>query len=518
MTKSSSSAGSRSAPSRAASTSPGSGTGRAPRSRSTRAGERRRPRTFSSYSAALKHLADRTNVERVRPDRVDPSAFKLDRMRALLAELGDPHRATKFVHIAGSKGKGSVTEMVASSLRACGYGVGVYTSPHLIDVRERIRIGNDEIGEADFIRLLGKAVTAAEHLLTKPGQKKLGEATYFELLTAVAFLYFAEQAVDLAVVEVGLGGRLDATNVITPEVAAVAAIQLEHTELLGETLGEIAREKAGIFKEGVKALTFKQPGEVLEALKAAATERGAVFKVVGKDIDFSYRFEASPELGPHARVVLSTAISNFEHLPTPLKGEHQALNCGLALAVLDALRERGFAMTERQVAEGLAATPQRGRMEMAWPRPRILLDGAHTPESVEALVRAIGAHIRYDSMVVIFGCSADKRLDAMLEKVGLGADKIIFTKSRGNPRAAEPAELQKRFAELSPKMTQTEPTLESAIQTAVRAVAHGDLIVVTGSFYLVGEAKSFLAERAARRAETKPAAPDHAKPDAGVPS
>lgn len=491
----------------ASSTASGGASARSTRSRSAR-GDRRRQRTFSSYSAALKHLGDRTNVERVRPDRVDASAFRLDRMRAILAELGDPQTATKFVHVAGSKGKGSVTEMVASCLTACGYGVGVYTSPHLIDLRERIRIGNEEISEADFVRLLGKAVTASEAVLSRAGQKKLGEATYFELMTAVAFLYFAEQAVDLAVVEVGLGGRLDATNVIQPEVTAVTAIQLEHTELLGETLGEIAGEKAGIFKEGIKALTFKQPGEVLDALKAAAQDKGAVFKVVGKDIDFSFRFEASPELGPHARVVLSTAISNFEHLPTPLKGEHQALNCGLALAILDALRERGFSMTERQVAEGLAATPSRGRMEMAWARPRILLDGAHTPESVEALIRAIGAHIRYDSMVVIFGCAADKRLDVMLEKVGLGADKIIFTKSAGNPRAAEPADLQKQFAELSPKMTQTEPTLEAAIQTAVRAVGHGDLIVVTGSFYLVGEAKAFLAERAARRSETKP--------DAGV--
>ncbi|MEL7474520.1 MAG: Mur ligase family protein, partial [Planctomycetota bacterium] len=293
---------------------------------------RPRAKSFANHAAALRWLNARTNVERTRPHQIDPAAFKLERMQALLAELGDPHADTKFVHIAGSKGKGSVAEMVVSCLTACSYGVGLLTSPHLVDIRERIRIGNAEISEGDFTRLLAKAATANARMIAKPAHKKLGEATYFELLAAVAFLYFAEQAVDLAVIEVGLGGRLDATNVITPEVTAVTAIQLEHTELLGDTLPEIAREKAGIFKPDVKALTFKQPGEVLDALKAAAQDAGAVFKVVGKDIDFSYRFEASPELGPHARVVLSTRTSNFEHLPAPLKGEHQALNCGLALA------------------------------------------------------------------------------------------------------------------------------------------------------------------------------------------
>lgn len=444
-------------------------------------------RTFPSYRAALSYLETRHNLERARLTRLDRREFQLDRMRAILSRLDNPQRGLRCVHVAGSKGKGSVCEMTASALGACGYAVGLYTSPHLMDVRERIRIGGREVGEAELTRLLSQVAAAASAV-----EGEHGEASYFEVLTAAGLLYFAEQAVDLAVIEVGLGGRLDAMNVVEPDVTVVTEIQLEHAAILGDTLGEIAREKAGIFKPGVRAITQEQKPEVLAALAEAAEQATTALQVLGREIEFSTRFESSPELGPHARVCVSSGRGGFEHLAVPLKGEHQAINCGLALSAIEALRDRGFESSERQVAEGLAATPARGRMELVWHAPRIMVDGAHNPESIHCLVKAIGAHVRYDSMVMVFGCAADKNVDAMLKRVSLGADKVIFVAASDNSRAADPRDLHRRFSEMSGKMTQVAPSVKEALNIAARAVGRDDLICVTGSFYVAGEAKRLL--------------------------
>jgi dihydrofolate synthase/folylpolyglutamate synthase len=320
--------------------------------------------------------------------------------------------------------------------------------------------------------------------------------TYFELLTAAGFLYFAEQAVDLAVIEVGVGGRLDATNVITPEVCALASIQLEHTDLLGNSLERIAREKAGIIKAGVPVLSVPQSPEVVAIFREVSAAAGSTLAVIGQEIEFSHRFETSAELGTHARVVLTTQRSTFEHLAVPLRGEHQAYNCGLVLAILDALRARGFETPETLVAQGLNRTPPNGRLEQVHAQPRVIVDGAHTPDSIHALIKTIGSHMRYDSLVVVFGCAADKDVPGMLQKLSLGADKIIFTKASGSHRAMDPRELQRRFAEHSHnKMTQTAGSVRDAINLAGLAVSRGDLVIVTGSFLIAGEAKRLFMEK-----------------------
>ncbi|MEM0983745.1 MAG: folylpolyglutamate synthase/dihydrofolate synthase family protein [Planctomycetota bacterium] len=447
----------------------------------------RKKRAFSTYSAALSFLNDRTNFEFMRPSRVPDGSFKLDRMRAILSHLGNPQDGLRLVHVAGSKGKGSVCEMVASCAKACGSTVGITTSPHLTDVRERIRLGDDMISESDFARLMSKCRDASDAVANKHG-----DATYFELLTALSLLFFAEEAVDLGVVEVGLGGRLDSTNVISPIVTAITTIQLEHTELLGDTLEEIAREKAGIIKPGVPVVVAPQDDAVLEAIRARAAEVEAPVYVLGDEIEFSHRFEATPGMRPHARVCITTPKTSFEHLPAPFEGQHQAVNCGVALAILDRLKGHGFAFNEVDVGRGLEATPRRGRLEQVWDEPRIIVDGAHTGESIAALVQAMGAHMTYDSLVVIFGCAADKNVDLMLTEIARGADKVIFTRSEGNPRAADPEELRKRFEELSGKAAQSEETIKDAVNNAARAVDRDDLICVTGSFYVAGEAKALL--------------------------
>jgi dihydrofolate synthase/folylpolyglutamate synthase len=445
------------------------------------------PAKLDTYDQAIAFFSQRANVERTAPSKVDPRIWRLDRMRGLMEALGNPQRDFKCVHVAGSKGKGSTCEMVASCLAACGYATGLYTSPHLIDLRERVRIGRQMISQDAFLDQARRVAAVLPAI-----EKKFGEATFFELITALAFCHYASEAVDVAVIEVGLGGRLDSTNILEPEVCGIASIQLEHTQILGDTLEKIAREKAGIMKPGITAITVPQKPSVIEVFREVAAQVGAELRVLGDGIEFSHRFEASPELGPHMRVGLSTPRSNFEHLPVPLKGEHQAFNCGLALAILDKLKDRGFEVPERDVARGLAATPNFGRLEMVHTAPRIIVDGAHNPDSVQGLMRAIGAHLKYDSMVVIFGCAADKDVPGMLAKVALGADKIIFTKATGHSRGVEPRELQRRFADVSPKMAQVAPNVKEAINMAGRAVTRDDLICVTGSFYLAGEAKKLL--------------------------
>jgi dihydrofolate synthase/folylpolyglutamate synthase len=444
------------------------------------------PAEITTYSNAIRYLYDRVDFERMRVIRYDENIFKLDRMRALMKRLGDPQEQVRMVHVAGTVGKGSTVAMIASMLQSCGYAVGQFTSPHMVDVRERIVINGQMISKVDFTELMKQVSVAAA--------KEGIDPTFFELTTAVAMKHFAEQAVDIAVMEVGLGGRLDSTNIITPLVSVITTIDFDHTHVLGGTLAKIAREKAGIFKPGVPVITFEQADPVEQVLREVAEEVGCPLKVVNKDIEFSQRFGASPELGPHTRVCMISETSQFMHIPVPLPGEHQAANCGVALAVIDTLKGCGFEFPEVPLHEGLAATRTPGRMELIWDQPRILVDGAHNAASLSALMRCVGAHVPYDSMVCIFGCCEDKDIPAMLERLSLGGDKVIFTRAKGNARAADPEDLQREFTERSGKMNQVAASLPEAIDLATRAVGRDDLICITGSFYLVGEAKKYLAE------------------------
>ncbi|MCB9849317.1 MAG: bifunctional folylpolyglutamate synthase/dihydrofolate synthase [Phycisphaerales bacterium] len=435
-----------------------------------------------TYRSALNYLKSITNFERTPPTRAAHHVFKLNRIDKLLSKLGRPERKMKCVHIAGTKGKGSTAAMVACMLRKCGYKVGLYTSPHLISVRERMTINGERISERDFTKTMAHVVGTVNKLPVRERQP-----TYFEIVTATAFTWFAENEVEVAVIETGLGGRLDSTNVIRPEACAITSISYDHPQILGDTLAKIAEEKAGIIKEGIPVVCAPQEPEVMKVLKSAAERVNAPLCLPGKDNEFSYRFESSRPVGPHTRLSLTTSRSRFEHLHVPLPGEHQAINCSVALSVMDALKSRGFEIDDQKAIEGLADVKLEGRMEIISDEPRILIDGAHNAASVEALMRAIGQTIRYDSMVVIFACQRDKDISGMLRHVQLGADKIIFTSSRTS-RSADPHELLTMFQERCSKMAQVADTLEEAMEIATSAVTREDLICITGSFYIVGEA------------------------------
>jgi dihydrofolate synthase/folylpolyglutamate synthase len=298
--------------------------------------------------------------------------------------------------------------------------------------------------------------------------------------------------VDIAIIETGLGGRLDSTNVIVPEVCGITSISMDHMHQLGNSLSLIAAEKAGIFKPAIPAVSVPQETEAKRALRRVAKETGTELLFAGDDIEFSYRVESSRQVGCHTRVCLTTERSRFEHLAVPLQGEHQAINCGLALALLDQLKLRGMKIDDQLAMKGLAGVYLPGRMEMISQDPRMLVDGAHNAASAQALMRAIGQHIPYDSMVVVFGCAADKDVAGMMNQIATGADKVIFTRAANNPRAANPADLAAAYEERSGRLAQVTDTLAAALRIAKSAVTREDLICVTGSFYLVGEAKMLM--------------------------
>jgi len=439
-------------------------------------------KAFRSYQQAIDYLFKRTDYEKEERLRYNVTTFSLERMEKLLSLLGDPHNKIPTVHIAGTKGKGSTATMLAKMLEANDYNVGLYTSPHVLHLHERISVNSEMVSESEMRGLLNRIYAPVEKM------SKTDPPTFFEIMTALAFMYFVDKAVDIGVIETGLGGRLDSTNVIKPEVIGITSLSIDHQYQLGETIDSIAIEKAGVLKRGVPIVTVQQEPAAMNVLKSHAIALKAPLSVTGSDIDFSHRFETSREHGPHTRICLTTPTSKFEHLRVPLHGKHQAINCGLALAMLDKLKSVGFKIDNEKASEGLKQVSLLGRMEMISDDPRIMIDAAHNAASIRALIHAIGQNIPYDSMVVIFGCNNDKDIMGMLQELQYGADKVIFTRSN-SAKAVSPEDLAEMYTELCGKMCQSAPSLGPAFQLAKSAVSREDLICITGSFYLIGQAK-----------------------------
>jgi len=440
-------------------------------------------KVFRTYEQALDYLFTKTDYEKQQKMRYNVTTFDLERMNTLLRNLGNPHKKTKSVHIAGTKGKGSTATMLSRMMEANGYKVGLYTSPHVSTLHERIAVDSEMITRKEFLGLMNRI----QPTLEKMGEKD-NHPTFFEIMTAMAFLHFVDKKVDIAVIETGLGGRLDSTNVITPEVCGITSISIDHQNLLGQTIEHIAQEKAGIIKKGIPIVTVPQDPAAMKVLKKQAATVKAPMTVTGRDVDFSYRFESSREHGPHTRICVTTPTSKFEHLRVPLPGEHQAINCGLALTMLDALKNQGFEINDEKAIAGLNNVQMTGRMEIVCRDPRVLVDAAHNAASIRALIAAIGQHVPYDSMIIIFGCNSDKDVRGMLTELQYGADKVIFTRSN-SPKAVWPQDLAEMYSEICGKMCQSALSMTEALRIAQSAISREDLITITGSFYLVGQVK-----------------------------
>jgi dihydrofolate synthase/folylpolyglutamate synthase len=392
-------------------------------------------------------------------------------MRELARRSGDPQNDFPSLHIAGSKGKGSTSAMTTAILQAAGYRTGLYTSPHLHTFRERLRIDGQLIPRQRLVDLWEQA---------RPVVKSLPRTTTFEIITLLAFMYFAQEQVDWAVLEVGLGGRLDATNIISPAACAITALSLEHTDLLGDTIAAIAAEKAGIIKPGAPVVTGPQPPEAMAVIERTARETGVPLIRVGEDWRWQIR-EQSPR---GLRLDIYGPDSTITDIELPLTGAHQAVNATVAVALLHSLRARGVDIPPGTIRQGLARTYWPGRLEMLSEQPAILLDSAHNRDSATRLRNALDI-FPHRRLILLFGVSGDKDITGMLEILGAEADAIILTRSF-HPRAADPARLAPIVRTLFPdKPVILTDVSASGLQRALELAGPEDLILVTGSIFVV---------------------------------
>jgi dihydrofolate synthase/folylpolyglutamate synthase len=403
-----------------------------------------------------------------------PIRLGLAPLRRLLVRMKHPERKFTCMVIGGTNGKGSIAAMSAAMLTAGGFRTGLYTSPHLQDVRERIRID-------------GRMITA-EHLRACADviiRQLREDLTYFEFLTATAFLFFEQQQVDVAVLEVGMGGRLDATNVDRPAVSVISNISLDHGHYLGKTLERIAREKSGIIRKNGCCLTAARQKRIVGTIKEACRKKQARFFRLGHEIKirkqsdgiFSFR-------GLNRR---------YDHLCCPLRGRHQMDNAALAVGAVALLAEHGFSVQEEAVRRGLRETRWEGRLEILQERPTVLIDGAHNPAGISSLCAALKEEFCYRRLTVIFGVLDDKDCKTMLRRLSPLADSLILTRPESE-RSLAPAELLPIAAQYHRRVVIIERP-EKALFRALAAAAPDDLICVTGSLYLMGAAKRFFSER-----------------------
>ncbi|MEJ5301496.1 MAG: folylpolyglutamate synthase/dihydrofolate synthase family protein [Thermodesulforhabdaceae bacterium] len=404
--------------------------------------------------------------------------FGLNRTEHILERLGNPHVGIKYIHVGGTNGKGSVVAIISSILKAHNYRVGSYTSPHLLRFTERIRINWQEIAPSRVVDLY-KSVKSVLMPESPP--------TFFEFVTAMAFLYFKQENVDWGVIEVGMGGRLDCTNVITPQVSIITNVGFDHQEFLGTSLAAIAREKAGIIKPGVPVITAARQPVVQSIIKTTSSRLGSDLLVFGKD--FNIR-KNSPQTF-HYQGWMRT----FQNLTLPLIGEHQRENAALALAALEVLEERGvIELRENEVRTGLAETSWPGRAEIISRNPTIVLDGAHNPHGAESLKHILRTYFNYNKLYFIIGIMGDKDVRGILRRLLPQAEAVIFTRPRYS-RAADPEGL-KKIARSYISRCYVIPDVAQAIEYAKSEAGPNDLICITGSLYFIGEVKELFGEQA----------------------
>jgi dihydrofolate synthase/folylpolyglutamate synthase len=432
-----------------------------------------------NYSHALRYLDSFINYEK-RDDYGYRDSFKPERMHRLVSLLGDPHKGIKCIHVAGSKGKGSTSAVIQSILTSAGFRAGLYTSPHLVSFRERIRIGDELIGEDDIGRLTDRLKPAVDGMRDE-------RPTFFELYTALAFLYFALKKADMAVYETGLGGRLDATNVVEPLVSVITPISYEHTHLLGSTLEGIAVEKAGIIKERVVCVSAPQDDEALGAIEKACAGKDANLVLVGRDIVFE-ETGASDE-GETFNV--GGLFGDYRGLRMKLLGLHQVINAATAIGAVEALKFSGIGVDGTAIEKGVASARWPGRCELIKGSPRVILDGAQNAASAKALVSTVKRLFKYRRLVLVLGVSRDKDIKGILKCLVGPADSIVLTRSAVAERAMDPAAIRDMITPRDKEVTVTDD-VGAALKTALAKAKPQDLVLVTGSLFVVGEARSIL--------------------------
>jgi dihydrofolate synthase/folylpolyglutamate synthase len=428
-----------------------------------------------SYRDALAYLYSLTDYEQRGFAIYAPEFYDLDRVRYLLSLMGEPHRSFQSIHVAGTKGKGSTAAMIESVLRAAGYRTGLYTSPHLHSFRERIQVCGELIPEADVARLVEEI---------QPLVAQVADITTFEVMTSLAFAWFVEQGVEWAVVEVGLGGRLDATNVVCPAVAVLTSISYDHTAVLGDTLAEIAAEKAGIVKPGVPVVSAPQTEEALSVIQEVCRLQEVPLSLVGRE----WTWQAGVANLDGQAFSLSHGSEAVSGLWIPLLGEHQLVNATTAVAALSLLGDAAAKLSHGAIQAGLRTLHWPGRLEILGREPWIVADSAHNGDSARKLVAALRQHFRFRRLIVVLGASADHATPELMEALLSGADEAIATRSR-HPRAASAGWIQARAAELGFRM-EVRKRVERALALALERAGAEDLICCTGSVFVAAEARA----------------------------
>jgi len=419
----------------------------------------------TAYNKALDYLYSFVDYSLKHASELARAEFNLDRMFALMDALGNPQNAYPVIHVAGTKGKGSVSALCASGLQAAGYKVGLYTSPHLLDYCERIQVNGEPISHASMVELVEQI---------KPAVAKISKLTTFEITTALGFLAFAKQGCNAAVIEVGLGGRLDATNVVTPKVSVITSLSYDHMAVLGDTLAKIAGEKAGIIKPGVPVVSSPQKDEALDVIFRAAKEKGASLTLVGRDVKFE---PLSSSLDGQ-----SFRIQNSE-FRIPLLGVHQLENAAVAYA---ALKASGIPISDDAIQKGFSQVKWRARFEIARRDPPVIFDSAHNQDSFAKLRQTLEEYFPARQVYLIFGASEDKNIPGMFAEMKPKIKRLIVTRA-DHPRALEVEKIL-RLAEQAGVEAEAVCPVEAALRRALELSENdGSIVLSAGSMFVTAE-------------------------------
>lgn len=402
--------------------------------------------------------------------------LRLSHTEELLHKMGDPHRKFKSVLVGGTNGKGSVCAFIYSTLLDAGARAGLYTSPHLTEFTERIKVGGADISQEDLAGLVEKAIPIVNELKSNP---KFGEPSFFEVVTACAFAYFAEQKVDVAVVEVGLGGRLDATNVLEPEVSVITNVSLDHTEILGDSVEDIAREKAGIIKKTVPVVTAEQERKALNVIKETCKKKNSPLYVIRENIKITKK----------DKTIDVEAIRSHKNIKVKLHGSHQLDNAAVAVTALDILDSRGIRISHENIRTGLSEATWPGRFELLPGKPKIILDCAHNPEGAKTLAETLKQR-QNNKAVFLLGVSDYKDIDGIIRELAPVMKAAVASRSQ-HPHAISPDKL---CAKISPHNIPCylAPTIDEAIKKAKKLADKDDYIIIAGSIFFVGDARKEL--------------------------
>lgn len=414
------------------------------------------------------------------------SNYGLERTFRILELLGNPHEKLKLIHIAGTNGKGSTTAMVSKVLRGAGYKVGMYTSPYLEEFEERIQINGENIDKNILVNLLEEVKKVIEKVI----EEGYEHPTEFEIITALMFLHFYNEQVDYAVIEVGLGGRLDSTNVITPQVSVITSISLDHVNILGDNLTDIAMEKSGIIKENVPVVLYPQEKDAEKVVLKVAQEKNSKVYLVEKSNCNLIRIN-SEELYQEVEV---KCTKNIYSVKLPLLGEHQILNLSVALNTIETLFEKENIIISKELIEkSLEDVKWIGRLEVLRKRPTVVIDGAHNLDGIKALRKNIEKYFKYNKVYLLLGILADKQVGEMVKEITPIAEKV-YALTPHSDRAELCEDLRKEILEYNPNVIALE-NYKDAFSLALKEAKEEDLILISGSLYMIGDMRKIITSK-----------------------